>query len=38
MRTQLAHSYHLIDADIIWNVASVSLPALVKALELNSQN
>lgn len=38
MRTQLAHSYHLIDADIIWNAASVSVPALVKALELNSQN
>ena len=36
MRTQLAHSYHLIDADIIWNAASVSVPALVNALKQTS--
>ena len=33
MRTQLAHAYHLIDSDIVWNAASVSVPALVKALQ-----
>lgn len=36
MRTQLAHAYHLIDADIVWNAASVSVPALVKALKQTS--
>ncbi len=33
MRTQLAHAYHLIDADIVWNAASISVPDLVKALK-----
>lgn len=33
MRTQLAHAYHLIDADIVWNSATISVPALVKALK-----
>lgn len=32
MRTQLAHAYHQIDAQIVWNAASVSVPALVKSL------
>lgn len=36
MRTQLAHAYHLIDADIVWNAASISVPALVKALKKTS--
>ena len=33
MRTYLAHAYHRIDADIVWKAASVSVPALVKALK-----
>lgn len=33
MRTQLAHAYHLIDANIVWNAASVNVPDLVKALK-----
>ena len=35
MRTQLAHAYHQIDAQIVWNAASVSVPALVKILLKN---
>jgi uncharacterized protein with HEPN domain len=33
MRTVLAHSYHRIDETAVWNAASVSVPALVKALK-----
>ncbi len=36
MRTQLAHSYHLIDSEIVWIAASESVPALVKALKQSS--
>jgi len=36
MRTQLAHAYHLIDSNIVWNAASVSVPSLVKALKQTS--
>lgn len=32
MRTYLAHAYHRIDANIVWNAASLSVPALVKSL------
>lgn len=36
MRTQLAHAYHLIDSEIVWEAASKSVPALVKALKQTS--
>jgi uncharacterized protein with HEPN domain len=34
MRTQLAHAYHAIDPEIVWNAASVSVPELIRALSL----
>lgn len=36
MRTYLAHAYHRIDAEIVWDAASISVPSLVKALTKNS--
>ena len=36
MRTYLAHAYHRIDSDIVWKAASISVPALVKALKKTS--
>jgi uncharacterized protein with HEPN domain len=36
MRTYLAHAYHRIDSDIVWKAASISVPALVKALAKTS--
>jgi len=36
MRTYLAHAYHRIDANIVWNAASISVPALVRSLTKSS--
>lgn len=36
MRTYLAHAYHRIDENIVWNAASVGVPALVKSLNKSS--
>lgn len=36
MRTYLAHAYHRIDSVIVWKAASISVPALVKALKQTS--
>ena len=36
MRTYLAHAYHRIDANIVWNAASLSVPVLVISLSKNS--
>lgn len=36
MRTQLAHAYHQIDSNIVWNAASISVPALARSLTTSS--
>ena len=37
MRTQLAHAYHQIDETIVWNAASVSVPALIRTLKRSNE-
>lgn len=33
MRTILAHAYHMIDSQRVWNAAAINVPELVKALK-----
>jgi uncharacterized protein with HEPN domain len=34
MRDILIHAYNHVDIDIVWNAATISIPALIKQLEL----